>query len=464
MSGRLSSGHANLDVVLGGGLPTNAITMLIGAPGSGKTILAQKYLFHNAAPERPALYVTTVSEPLDKLVRYGQSLDFFDATRVGRDVLYEDLGTALHGDGLQGALQRLVELLDTYQPGLLVIDSFKALGAFAADEQTFRRFLHELAGNLTARAMSSFWIGEYDRKDATSAPEFAVADAIISLETMRTAAREMRMLQVLKLRGSDFRSGEHAYRISSGGLRVFPRLADPIDTVGHTLGTQRVGTGIPALDEALGDGYWPGSSTLVAGPSGTGKTVTGLHFVFEGGQLGEPGVYATLQENASQLGRLASGFGWNLEGQGVHLMARSPVDIYLDEWVYELLDEAERTGARRIVVDSLGDLAAVSSDEQRFREYMYSLMQRCSRAGISLLLTLEIPELFTVGRLSDMGISHLADNVVLLQYIREQSQVTRAMTVLKTRASHHHAQIREFQISTDGIRLGEAISDASQFG
>ena len=227
MSGRLSSGHANLDLLLGGGLPANAINMIIGAPGSGKTILAQQYQFHNAAPERPALYVTTVSEPLDKLVRYGQSLDFFDATRVGRDVLYEDLGAVLHDDGLEGTLKKVVDLLHTHHPGLLVIDSFKALGAFAADAQTFRRFLHDLAGHLTARAMSSFWIGEYERDDATHAPEFAVADAIISLGTLRTATREVRMLQVLKLRGSAFRSGEHAYRISSTGLRVFPRLADP---------------------------------------------------------------------------------------------------------------------------------------------------------------------------------------------------------------------------------------------
>jgi circadian clock protein KaiC len=183
VSERLSSGHANLDGLLGGGLPAGSINMVIGAPGSGKTILAQQYLFHNATPERPGLYVTTVSEPFDKVVRYAQALDFFDATRVGREVIYEDLGAALHDDGLEGALKRLIDLLQTHRPALLVIDSFKALGAFAADAQTFRRFLHDLAGHLTARAMSSFWIGEYDRDDATIAPEFAVVDAIISLQT-----------------------------------------------------------------------------------------------------------------------------------------------------------------------------------------------------------------------------------------------------------------------------------------
>ena len=111
-----------------------------------------------------------------------------------------------------------------------MIDSFKALRSFAADEAEFRRFLHDLAGRLTAVAASSFWIGEYDRNQAADAPEFAVADAIIALHVNRTAERELRVLQVLKLRGSGFRTGEHAYRIGPDGLDVFPRLADEIDT------------------------------------------------------------------------------------------------------------------------------------------------------------------------------------------------------------------------------------------
>ena len=173
---RISAGSARIDEVLGSGLPTNAINLVIGAPGSGKTILTQQYVFHNATADRPALYLSTVSEPFDKIIRYGQAMTFFDPTAVGSRVLYEDLGAALRDGGLEAVLAAIDGLIKQYRPGVVVIDSFKALGAFAADEAQFRRFLHDLAGRLTAIAASSFWVGEYSRESAIDAAEFAVAE------------------------------------------------------------------------------------------------------------------------------------------------------------------------------------------------------------------------------------------------------------------------------------------------
>src|SRR5688500_9615739 len=144
-------------------------------------------------------------------------------------------------------------------------------------------------------------------------------------------------------------------------------------------------------------------------------------------------------------------------------MHRSPVDLYIDQWVYELLEAVERTGARRILIDSLTDLQLAAPDATRFREYMHSLVQRFSRQGVSLFMTSELPDLFQVRRLSDFGVSHLSDNVVLLQYIRDQSTVLRALTVLKTRASRHEPETREFRITPEGIVLGDPFIPEQSF-
>jgi len=457
MDDRLLSGHAPLDQILGGGLPANAISLIMGRPGTGKTILAQQYAFRNGRPERPAIYFSTVSEPLEKIARFGQSLGFFDTAAIGTSVFYEDLGATLHQGGLGDVAERLGRTVRERRPGLIVIDSFKALQAFAADYGEFRKFLHELAGRLGAFPAASLWVGEYEDAEIASMAEFAVADAILSLTSERVGQREARFFQVKKLRGSAFRSGQHAYRLSASGLHLFPRLADAPIGQDYQMAEIRLSSGIAALDQMLADGYWPGASTLIAGPSGSGKTLMGLHFVMNGARHGQPGVIATLQENPTQLQRVLAGFGWSLREPNVEVMYRSPVDIYIDEWVYELMHTVERTKARRVLIDSLGDLRISAGDEIRFHEFTYSIVQRFSQQGVSVLMTSEIPRLFGSERISDSEVSSLADNVVMLSYQRERDTIGRTMAVIKTRASRHDPTIRKFVIGPEGIVLDELV-------
>jgi circadian clock protein KaiC len=454
-SDRLRSGHQALDEILNGGLPGNGITVIMGLPGTGKTILAEQYTFHNGRPDRPAVYFSTLSEPLEKIIRFGQTLDYFDADAVGRSVFYEDLGQVASRDGLRGVGERVAAVLKERRPGLIVIDSFKALHALADADTGFRTFLHELAGRLTAFPVASLWIGEYEAREAAVFPEFAVADAILELAAAPLGQRELRTLHVRKLRGSGFRSGQHSYRVTPQGLRLFPRLADIPVPGGYRLGTARISTGIPALDSMLGGGLWPGSCTMIAGPSGSGKTIMGLHFIYGGAEQGEHGIIATLQENPTQLARMLGTLNWPPTHPAVEIMYRSPVDIYIDEWVHDLLQAAETSQARRVVIDSLMDLQMASQDETRFREFMYSLAQRFSRRGISLLTTYETPDPFTAGRLSEFAVSHLADNLIVLNYNRDHGTVSRALAVLKTRASSHDPAMREFSIGPDGISIGD---------
>ena len=454
---RLSTGNPRLDEILGGGLIANAITVVMGAPGTGKTIMAEQCLFANATPERPGLYLSTVSEPYDKLLRFGQALSFFDTNAVGRSVFYEDLGDAVYQGGLPTVLDRIDLLIKRHHPGMLVLDSFKALRTFASSEADYRRFLHELAGRLAAIAVSSLWVGEYERADSTDAPEFAVADAVIGVETKRTSERSIRYLTVRKLRGSDYLSGDHVYRITADGLVVFPRLADPYDESPHPTIAQRVSTGIAALDDALEDGYWSGSTTLVAGPSGAGKTVMGLHFAYAGAAAGENTLFVTLQERRSQVARVVDRFGWSIDDPRVTVMDRSPVDIYIDELIYDVLDRMHAIGARRLVIDSLNDLIVAAPDPMRLRELLYSLVQRCARNDVNAMFTYETMELFRITRLSELGMSHIADNVILLQHFQDGTQMKRAISVLKARGSNNSSTVSEFNISADGITLGGPV-------
>jgi circadian clock protein KaiC len=442
-----------LDEVLDRGLPANAINLIVGLPGTGKTLLAQQYVFTNATVEAPAVYLSTVSEPYEKIVRYGQTLAFFDADAVGRRVFYEDLGGALLKAGTHGALERIEEIVNTRDPGLLVIDSFKGFAALSDSRSEYRRFLHELAAGLSIRPVTSLWLGEYAVNDMAAAPEFAIADAVIWLTSSRHEQREIRLLQVLKLRGSGFLSGKHAYRLSADGMRVFPRLADPADHGQRNPEQRWVSSGVKTLDPVLGKGYRAGSSTLVVGPSGIGKTVLGLHFAFEGAREAADTVFATFDENPSQIARTAAGFGWSFEAAAVQLFYRSAVDLHLDEWVYKLLELVEPQEISRVFIDGLGSLRTAAHDPVRFQEYLYSLVQRFARRDVTLMMSLESPELFGVTRLTDLPLSQISDNVLVLQFVRRESEYRRAITVLKSRAERTEPRMTEYTIGPQGIEL-----------
>jgi circadian clock protein KaiC len=450
---RLQTGVRGLDEIVGSGLPADAINLILGLPGTGKTLLAQQLMFRNATVERPGIYVSTVSEPFEKIIRYGQELQFFDSEAIGKRVFYEDLGGALLEGGLGKVLERVEQLLNDYEPGVLVIDSFKPLSAFAESDTGYRRFLHGLAGRLSVRPLTSLWVGEYSASELLSAPEFAVADTVIWLASTRQDEREMRLLQILKVRGSNYLSGKHGYRLSAEGLRVFPRLADPGTTGSYDLGQGSASTGVDALDSILADRYRPGSSTLLLGPSGIGKTVLGLQFVCAGAGRRGNSIFATHEENPSQLANAAAGFGWSLEDSRVRVMYRSAVDLYLDEWVYDLLELMDSSKAGRVFIDGLGNLRAASADPLRYREYLYSLVQRCSRQGVDLMMSVESPELFGATRLADSSPYQLVDNVVMLHFVRRDGEHKRAMTVTKSRALRTEPRRREYTIGSSGLAL-----------
>src|SRR4030095_9447928 len=249
----------------------------MGSPGTGKTILAEQLVFWNATVEAPALYLTTLSEPLEKFIQHGQGYSFFDSSKVGETVFYEDLSAMVRERGTGAFVEIITELLTQRKPRIIVIDSFKALSELIETAQERRTLLFDLASVLSAYQCTTFFVGEYSGEMMTDLPEFAIADSILMLLKQSTGVREQRFLRVEKLRGSGSTPGMHAFTISEKGMDLFPRLLTPEVSPIYNSTPGRVNTGIKGLDEMVQKGFWGGSTTLVAGSTGSGKTIIGLH-------------------------------------------------------------------------------------------------------------------------------------------------------------------------------------------
>jgi circadian clock protein KaiC len=206
---------------------------------------------------------------------------------------------------------------------------------------------------------------------------------------------------------------------------------------------------------------------VVFGPPGSGKTLFGLHFIFKGMEMGEKGLILCMQENPIQVARIAAGLGWDIaaaiDSDQLRIRHASPVEVSIDEVLYNLTRGLDEFSAQRVVIDSLNDLEAAAGDVVRFRDLTYALVQSMVVRGVTLFLTAEIPDLFGTSYLSQFGVSYISDNVILLHYLREESEVKRAITVLKTRGSQHDTAIRQFSIDQTGLHIAGGFSQGTVF-
>ena len=454
---RMQSGNAEADYVLGGGFPANSINIIMGHPGSGKTIFAEQLIFHNASPDRPILYLTTLSEPLAKVVRYLEGFTFFDERKLGTQVVYEDIGPRLAQEGSAALIPILKDAIRTLAPKVIVIDSFKAVHDLSESIADRRRLVYEMTALLTAYGTTAFLLGEYNEDDILRYPEFAVADGIVEMSRRRLGHRDERYFRVFKLRGSRYLEGAHAFRITGSGLDVYPRLVSPRMPEGYEPATERISTGVKELDEMLDGGIWRGTTTLLAGPSGAGKTTIGLQFALEGARHGEPTLYMNFQENPTQLIRTVRGLGVDLEEaerNGLELVYASPVELQIDSIIVDMFRRIQQRGVRRLVIDAVGDLASAASDPQRLHDYLYALVQHFAVSTITSVLNFETTgnSLATPSNAAQTPMSYLSDNVILLTVDGEE-RTRRKLRVLKTRGSAHDTRIREVKITAAGLTI-----------
>ena len=447
----------NLDQILGGGIPVYSVNIIAGHSGTGKTIFTQQLMFANATAEKKCLYFTTLSEPAFKLIRYQRQFSYFDVDKLNNAVLFIDIGSVIREHGLDEAIATITKHVEEHQPQIIAIDSFKAIHDLAETNSKVRQFGYDLAVNIAAWGCTSFFVGEYTELEIQNEPIFAIADGIFYTSNHKQGMQNIRMLNITKLRGQNYFTGDHPFRISQDGITVFPRVKTPASPPSYRIAERRISTGISGLDDMFSGGILQGTATLVAGGAGVGKSLVGLHFIIQGIQQGEPGVLVTFQETPDQLSTIAKGFGWDLPSLSkaghLKILYSSPVELSIDEHAMLIKSTIQEVGAKRVVIDSLMDIEIATLDKVRYKDYIYSLVNFFKSEGITSVLTNEIPELFGSVKLTSQGISFISDNVILLRYVELESSITRAISILKARGSEHDKAVREFKITSDGITI-----------
>lgn len=462
---RLSTGVPGLDEILGGGLPEFSFNLIAGQPGCGKTTLAHQIMFALATPERPAIYFTVLGEPPLKMLRYQQQFEFFDTAAINRTIRFVNLSDdAMTGD-LNLVLKRITDEVTMHAPALVFVDSFRSVVLAGETEGNphngLQQFVQELGMLMTSWQATTFLIGEYFTETDAN-PVFTVADGLIWLRQSVQRNSMVRKMEIVKMRGQSTLPGLHTFRIGASGIDVFPpaKVEGPTAaSLNALLHAPRLLMGVPGLDDMLGGGLPRGYSLLVAGPSGSGKSVLAAAFLAEGAREGETGVIAAFEQHPNR--SRSRGVADLIASGQVGLVENRAADLSIDEVVYMLMREIRRLAATRVVIDSLSgfELALAPTFREDFRESLSNLVTSLAAAGITVLMTSELEDRYTDLRFSPYGTAFMTDAIIVQRYIEVDSRLRRVMAVVKVRASAHSDQLREFSIDAEGIHIGKMLTN-----
>ena len=459
---QLATGVPGLDTVLGGGLPELSFNLIAGTPGCGKTTLAHQIMFALATPERPALYFTVLGESPLKMMRYQQQFAFFDHAAINSAVRFVNLSDVAATGDLALLLRSIATEVENFGPALVFVDSFRSVVLARASDAAMglQEFVQQLGLLMSGWQATTFLIGEY-ASDVDANPVFTVADGVLCLSQSVQRNSMVRKLEISKMRGQASLPGLHSFRIGPDGVTVFAPvapgalIAPPADAKKAT--DARIGMGVEHLDDMMGGGLPRGYSVLVAGPSGSGKSVLATAFLAEGARCGETGVLAIFERQPNALGSSVVA-GLVADGR-VAVVNAGAVDLSMDEVLYLILGEIRRTGATRVVIDSLSgfELALAPTFRADFRESLARMVTALASTGASVMMTSELEDRYTDLRFSPYGTAFLTDAIIVQRYIEVESQLLRVMAVVKVRASAHSADLRQFTIDAGGLRIGDRL-------
>ncbi|MBS0297592.1 MAG: AAA family ATPase [Proteobacteria bacterium] len=469
MTPRVATGNTGLDAILHGGLPADRLYLLEGAPGSGKTTLALQFLLQGVAEGEAGLYVT-LSETADELRGVAEShgmdlsgIELFELASV-EDAMGENREQSILHPWemeLSGTIRLIQAQVERIKPRRVVFDSLSEMRLLAQDPLRYRRQVLALKQFFAGRNITVVLVDDLTGNEGQRDTHLhSLCHGVITLERLTLdfgAAR--RRLQVQKLRGVDFVAGYHDFVIRKGGLKVFPRL---IASEHHAAFVgEPVTSGLRELDALLGGGPLRGTSTLITGPAGTGKTTIALKFLDAACERGERCVLYQFDERVGTLMARAKAMGMVLDehvASGcLRIQQIDPAEVSPGEFAHMILNEVEDRGVRMIAIDSLNGYLAAMPQEDHLILQLHELLSYLSQQGVVTFLI--NPQHGLVGNMtSTIDISFISDAVLLLRFFEAEGRLRKAISVLKNRAGPHEDAIRELRVDGRGVRVGQPLT------
>lgn len=462
-----STGVEGLDDVLRGGLARRRVYLFEGAPGTGKTTAAFQFLLAGAAAGERGLYIT-LSETDEELRATAAShgweipdlISIYELTPPENLLDEQQQQSLLYSADLElGETSQLIfQAIEQAQPTRIVIDSLSEIRLLAGGSLRYRRQILAMK-HYFAKAAATVVMLDDLTTDTLDKTVHSVAHAVLRLEELAPLyGAERRRLRVLKYRGQSFRGGFHDFLIHRGGLQVFPRLVAAEHK--QTFERRTLTSGLEALDSLLGGGVSCGSSTLILGPAGTGKSLLALQFAAAEIARGHKAAMFVFDEELGLLFERAKGMGFDLErlqGQGMlHVEQVDAAELSPGEFSHKVRSSLTDHQARTVVIDSLNGYQQAMPEEQFLLLHVHELLQYLNRQGAATFLT--VAQHGLVGEMqAPVDVTYLADTVILLRYFEAQGRMRRAMSVVKKRTGAHEDTIREFRISEGGLALGDPL-------
>jgi circadian clock protein KaiC len=456
-----------LDFITKGGLMKGASYSVLGPPGSGKTVLANQVAFNHIQQGGRALYVTLLSESHARMLANLGEMAFFDMSVIPEKLHYISGYHELETEGLRGLLELVRRTAQRHQASLLIIDGMDAAKEFARSDLSFKRFLQDLQTFINMLGCTTLLLSPHHEGEFH--PENTAVDGVFELSLRLVGPRAVRELVALKFRGSDFLMGKHEVELSSRGMVIHPRTEVQFSNPREEGREDRIrmSFGIPRLDEALQGGLLSGSTTMLLGSPGTGKTLLGMHFLLQGAREGQPGVYFGFYETPPRLIEKAAGVGMGdlkkyVDKGLIELQWQPPLEHNMDALAERLLERLEERNVKRLrlFIDGVAGFRSAAVYPDRMGRFFSALSHQLRMMDATTLFSEETPLLSSGVDAPHPETAASVENILLLRYVELRSKLYRLISIMKMRESQYDSGIREFSITDEGILVADTFSSA----